>query len=79
MDFCSYLRELIGRVRSKKKAIIKILDIMEERGKDISQQTIGINHGDDLATAEIVEQMIREKFGVNKFIVTYVDVFLALI
>ncbi len=63
--------KLIGRARSQKKTIIKMLDIMEERGKDISQQTIGIHHGDNLATAGIMEQMIRERFGVNKFIVTY--------
>jgi DegV family protein with EDD domain len=63
--------KLIAKARSKKKVIIKMLDIMEERGSNLSQQTIGIHHGDDWDTAGIVEQMIRKRFGVEKFIVTY--------
>jgi len=63
--------KLIAKARSKKKAIIKMLDIMDDRGSNISQQTIGIHHGDDWVTAGIVERMIRERFGVEKFIVTY--------
>ncbi len=61
----------LGKVRTRKKSISRILDIMEERGSDLSLQTVGINHGDDWETAELVEKMIRERFGVEKFIVNY--------
>ncbi len=63
--------KLIGKARSQKQVIRRMLDIMEQRGSNLSQQTIGIHHGDDLHTAEVVEKMIRERFGVKNFIVNY--------
>ncbi|KLA02512.1 hypothetical protein B4158_2839 [Bacillus cereus] len=42
---------------------------MEERGKDLKGQTIGITHGDDLETAEALKSLITERFGCEVFIV----------
>lgn len=36
---------------------------MEERGKELKGQTIGMTHGDDLETAEALKALITERFG----------------
>lgn len=59
----------LEKVRGKKKVLSRIVDIMEERGKDLKAQTIGITHGDDLETAEALKSLITERFGCEVFIV----------
>ncbi|ARX66719.1 DegV family protein [Bacillus thuringiensis] len=59
----------VEKVRGKKKVLSRIVDIMEERGKDLKDQTIGITHGDDLETAEALKLLITERFGCEVFIV----------
>ena len=59
----------LEKVRGKKKVLSRIVDIMEERGKDLKGQTIGITHGDDLETAEALKLLITERFGCEVFIV----------
>ncbi|KAA0766670.1 DegV family protein [Bacillus sp. SH5-2] len=59
----------LEKVRGKKKVLGRIVDIMEERGKDLKGQTIGMTHGDDLETAEALKALITERFGCEVFIV----------
>ncbi|PWN75064.1 DegV family protein [Bacillus paranthracis] len=59
----------LEKVRGKKKVLGRIVDIMEERGKKLKGQTIGITHGDDLETAEALKTLITERFGCEVFIV----------
>lgn len=59
----------LEKVRGKKKVLGRIVDIMEERGKELKGQTIGITHGDDLETAEALKALITERFGCGVFIV----------
>ncbi|AJH82934.1 DegV family protein [Bacillus thuringiensis] len=59
----------LEKVRGKKKVLGRIVDIMEERGKELKGQTIGITHGDDLETAEALKVLITERFGCEVFIV----------
>ncbi|HDX9609969.1 TPA: DegV family protein [Bacillus toyonensis] len=59
----------LEKVRGKKKVLSRIVDIMEERGKDLNGQTIGMTHGDDLETAEALKSLITERFGCEVFIV----------
>ncbi|HDR3346861.1 TPA: DegV family protein [Bacillus cereus] len=59
----------LEKVRGKKKVLSRIVDIMEERGKDLKAQTIGMTHGDDLETAEALKALITERFGCEVFIV----------
>ncbi|ACM13134.1 MULTISPECIES: DegV family protein [Bacillus] len=59
----------LEKVRGKKKVLGRIVDIMEERGKELKGQTIGITHGDDLETAEALKALITERFGCEVFIV----------
>ena len=53
----------LEKVRGKKKVLSRIVDIMEERGKELKGQTIGMTHGDDLETAEALKALITERFG----------------
>ncbi|HDR6314640.1 TPA: DegV family protein [Bacillus thuringiensis] len=59
----------LEKVRGKKKVLSRIVDIMEERGKDLKGQTIGMTHGDDLETAEALKALITDRFGCEVFIV----------
>ncbi|EOP10533.1 DegV family EDD domain-containing protein [Bacillus cereus BAG2O-3] len=59
----------LEKVRGKKKVLGRIVDIMEERGKDLKGQTIAMTHGDDLETAEALKVLITDRFGCEVFIV----------
>lgn len=62
----------IEKVRGHKKVFKRILGIMEERGQDLENQLIGISHGDSIEMAEELENMIRERFGCEKFLINNV-------
>lgn len=62
----------IEKIRGSKRVLNRMVEIMEERGTDFKNQTIGISHGDDLETAEKLAKMIKEKFGVEDIIIEMV-------
>lgn len=62
----------LEKVRSKKKLLRRILEIMEERGVDLDNQTIGISHGDDELLALEMKQLIEERFGTKKFFINII-------
>ncbi len=53
-----------------KKARRRMIDIMEERGLDLSKQLIGINHSNDLAGALELQKLIKKRFGCDNFIIS---------
>lgn len=55
----------LEKIRGSKKVFKRMLDIMEERGTDFSNQTIGISHGDVEETALQLADMIKERFEVK--------------
>ncbi|MDQ0216693.1 DegV family protein with EDD domain [Oikeobacillus pervagus] len=57
----------IEKLRGKKKLLKRMLDVMEERGVDLSSQLIGISHSDDEQTALELKAMIEERFGCKQF------------
>ncbi|WP_020061827.1 DegV family protein [Bacillus sp. 123MFChir2] len=59
----------LEKIRGRKKVFQRIVEIMETRGKDFKNQTIGISHGDDLESVDILKEMITEKFGCKAFVV----------
>ncbi|WP_034429790.1 DegV family protein [Caldisalinibacter kiritimatiensis] len=61
----------IEKIRGRKRVLKRMIEIMEERGVDLKNQTIGINHGDDIEGAKKLEEMIREKFGCEDFVVNF--------
>lgn len=62
----------LEKIRGKKKLLKRMLELMEERGVDLKNQTIGISHGDDEATALELKQMIEERFGTKKFYINLI-------
>ncbi|GAB3789979.1 DegV family protein [Virgibacillus kimchii] len=62
----------LEKIRGSKKVLSRMLEVMEERGTDFSNQTIGISHGDDLGRAEQLADMIREKFGADDILIEMV-------
>ncbi|MFD3449781.1 DegV family protein [Microbacteriaceae bacterium 4G12] len=59
----------IEKIRGRKKVLRRMVEIMGERGQDISKQTIGISHGDDQESADALKEMIIETFGCKVFVV----------
>ncbi|MBU5595501.1 DegV family protein [Amphibacillus sp. MSJ-3] len=55
----------IEKVRGSKKVFQRMLDIMEERGTDFKNQTIGISHGDSIDRANQLAELIKERFQVK--------------
>lgn len=62
----------LEKIRGSKKLLNRMLEIMEERGTDFSNQTVGISHGDDLETAEKCAEMIKEKFDPHEVVIEMV-------
>lgn len=62
------------KVRGRKKVLSRMIDIMEERGgnADLKNQTIGINHGDDLEGALQLKKMIEERYGCTDFVINII-------
>ncbi|SHH95610.1 DegV family protein [Sporanaerobacter acetigenes] len=62
------------KVRGRNKVLNRMLEIMEERGgnADLKNQTIGINHGDDLEGALKLKEMIEEKYGCTDFVINII-------
>jgi DegV family protein with EDD domain len=56
----------LEKIRGSKKVLSRMLELMEERGSDFTNQTIGISHGDDLERAEQLSMMIQDKFSVSE-------------
>ena len=52
----------IEKHRGRKKVFRRMMELMDERGTNLSEQTIAISHGDDEATALEVKAMIEEQF-----------------
>lgn len=59
----------LEKLRGRKKAIARMVDLMEERGANLSEQLIGISHGDDLEAATTLKEMIQERFGSQEFLI----------
>ncbi len=64
----------LGKVRGRKKSLIKLVDMMEERiGSFRDRQTkIFISHGDCLEDAEFVKQLVQERFGYQNFLINMI-------
>lgn len=59
----------LEKVRGRNKVLKRMMDIIEERGMSLSEQTISITHGDDLDIALKAKEMMEERFGCKDFII----------
>ncbi|CUH93493.1 DegV family protein [Herbinix luporum] len=64
--------EPIEKVRGRQKSLKRLIEIVGERGKDLSNQVIGIVHGDDAKTMETVREMLENTYGCKQFMDNYV-------
>lgn len=64
----------LEKVRGRNKVYKKMLDVMEERTKNanLKEQIIGITHGDDLEGAMKLKKLIKERFGVETFVINII-------
>lgn len=64
--------ESIEKVRGRQKSLKRLVEMVGARGKDLSNQIIGLVHGDDAKTLETVKDMLKNTYGCNDFIENYV-------
>ncbi|HBK85431.1 MAG TPA: DegV family protein [Firmicutes bacterium] len=62
----------IEKVRGKAKAMNRIVELMAERGSNLQEQIIAINHADDLQSALKLKAMIEERFSSSNFVINTV-------
>lgn len=64
----------VGKVRGRKKSLLRLVDCMEEQMGSFKEQNdiIFISHGDALEDAEFVADEIKKRFGIDKFIINRV-------
>lgn len=63
---------LLQKVRGKKRALEKLIEVMESKCLKTKDQIIGITHADDLETAMNIKTIIQERFGFNQFVVNLI-------
>lgn len=65
---------VIGKVRGRKKSLNALVDYMEEKMGSWAQENrddyIFISHGDALEDAEYVRDQIKERFGMERFLIS---------
>ncbi|NGP44540.1 DegV family protein [Bacillaceae bacterium SIJ1] len=59
----------LEKVRGNKKKLQRMLDLMEERGVHLGEQTIFISHADAIDQAELFRNAIEERFGTTSFVI----------
>lgn len=62
----------IGKVRGRKKSLTALVDRMGEQMQGFENQEVFISHGDCIEDARYVEKLVRERFGIEKFIINHV-------
>lgn len=65
---------MLGKVRGRKKSLTALVDYMEEKMGSYRNQNdiVFISHGDALEEAEFVRDQIKERFGIDSFLINYV-------
>ena len=64
----------IGKVRGRKKSLIELVNLMEQKIWDHVKEnhTIFISHGDSPADAQFVADEVKKRFGIDSFLINYV-------
>jgi len=67
---------VIGKVRGRKKSLNALVDYMEEKMGSWAQENrddmVFISHGDALEDAEYVREQIRQRFGMEHFLINHI-------
>jgi len=62
----------IGKARGRQASLKALVDKMEQTAIDPKDQTVFISHGDCLEDAQLVAQMVKDRFGVKDVYINYV-------
>lgn len=64
----------LSKVRGRKKSLITLVDSMEKQMGSYREQNdiVFISHGDSIEDAEYVAQLVKERFGIDSFLINYV-------
>ncbi len=60
----------LEKVHGLKRAKKRIIEIMAERGNDLKEQLIGISYSNDYQGALELKELIEERFGCHRFIIS---------
>lgn len=60
----------LHKVRGQKKMFNYLMQIMEERGHDLENQIIGLNHSANRELAENLKEMIEKKYNIDEFFIS---------
>ena len=65
----------LNNVRGRKKALLSLVETMGDKIKDYtgSNDIIFISHGDCIEDAEYVADQIKERYGIDNFLISYVS------
>lgn len=65
---------MLSKVRGRKKSLIGLVDCMEQQIGSFRDKNdiIFIGHGDCLKDAEFVADLIKERFGIESFLIDYI-------
>lgn len=64
--------ESIEKVRGRQKSLKRLIEIVGERGKNLTGQMIGIAHGDDAATMQQMKELLTKTYDCRRFMDNYV-------
>lgn len=62
----------IEKSRGRKKALNRMLDLMQERGGNFTNKIVGISHSDDMAFANEAKASIQERFSPQAIQITMI-------
>lgn len=60
----------LDKVRGWKKALAKLISVMEERGQNLKEQVIGISHANYEEMANDLAGQLKERFGVKEIFIS---------
>lgn len=58
----------LANVRGRKKSLIALVDNMEKQIEGVKNDIVFISHGDCLADAQFVADLVKERFGIQNFV-----------
>ena len=63
----------VCNVRGRKKALLKLVELMEEQIEGYQNDIVFISHGDCPEDAEFVAAQVKERFGIQNILIDYVS------
>jgi len=65
---------VVDKVRGRKKSLASLVDYMEEKMGSLKDQNdiVFISHGDSLEDAQAVADMVKDRFGIDKFLINHI-------